>query len=388
MIDSLAVIPAPDPIPLPAQPGLLRALLIFTFILHLFPMNLTLGGSFLTAWTDWRGRKAGCARRRALVEYLAHVLPTATAYTITLGVAPLLFLQVLYGQMFYTSSVLMAWPWLTIIPLLVIGYYGLYLYALRREWLGRRSPLVGGVSALAFLVIGFLYTNNMALMLAPARWYGIYRSDPTGLHLNLGDPTVIPRFLHFFLAAVAFTGVFIAIHGLSLLKRGDTEQGRYTVRYGGLWFAAPTIAQFVVGPWYLFSLPPHVRDIFLGGDIVASAHLWGGVAFALAALMLIVIAFNAPDPRRLVLAGAGCLVLAIVSMAVARNAVREATLAPYFRVMDLPAAPQTGVILLFFALLAGAIVVIATMLKWMRVENTPPPSPPLQEGRGENQEAR
>lgn len=364
MTDSLAVIPAPDPIPLPASVGLLKALLIFTFILHLFPMNLTLGGSFVAAWTDWRG--ANCARRRALVEHLTHVLPSATAYTITLGVAPLLFLQVLYGQMFYTSSVLMAWPWLTVIPLLVIGYYGLYLYALRRERLGGRSPLVGALSALTFAAIGFLYTNNLTLMLAPTRWYGMYRSDPTGLHLNLGDPTVVPRFLHFFLAAVAFTGVFIAMHGLSLLKRGDAEQGRYAVRYGGLWFAAPTAAQFLVGPWFLLSLPPRVREVFLGGDIVASAHLWGGVAFALAALMLIVIALNAPDPRRLVLAGAGCLVVAIVSMAVARNAVREAILAPYFKMTDLPVAPQTGVILLFFALLAGAILVIATMLRWMR----------------------
>ena len=147
MMDAQAVIPGPDPIPLPAPLGLLRPLLILVFILHLFPMNLTLGGTFITAWTDWRGRKAGCERRRALVGYLTQVLPTATAFTITLGVAPLLFLQVLYGQAFFTSSVLMAWPWLSVIPLLIIGYSGLYLYALRRDRLAGRGPLVGGISA-------------------------------------------------------------------------------------------------------------------------------------------------------------------------------------------------------------------------------------------------
>lgn len=366
MIDSLAAIPAPDPIPLPAPAGLLKVLLILTFILHLFPMNLTLGGSFIAAWTDWRGRRVNCERRRALVGYLTHVLPTAAAYTITLGVAPLLFLQVLYGQMFYTSSVLMAWPWLSVIPLLIIGYYGLYLYALRRERLGERGPLVGGLSALAFLGIGFLYTNNLTLMLTPDRWHGMYRDNPAGLHLNLSDPTVIPRFLHFFLAALAFTGAFILMRGVSCLKRGEEEDGRYAVRYGGLWFAAPTAAQFVVGPWFLFSLPPHVRDVFLGGDLVASAHLWGGVVFAVVALMLIVMASNAPNPRRLGFAGVGCLVVAVISMAVVRNAVREAMLAPYFRLTDLPAAPQTGVILLFFALLVAAVVVIVTMLRWVR----------------------
>jgi len=82
--------------------------------------------------------------------------------------------------------------------------------------------------------------------------------------------------------------------------------------------------------------------------------------------MLVAVSLNAPDPRRTVLAGAGCLVVAIVSMAVARDAVREAMLAPTFRAADLPAAPQTGVILLFFALLAGAAALIATMLRWMR----------------------
>ena len=367
MIDSLAVIPAADPIPLPAPAGLLRALLVFTFALHLIPMNLTLGGSVITAWPHWRGRRAGCERRRALVGILTRALPVVTTFTITLGVAPLLFLQVLYGQMFYTSSVLMAWPWLSVIPLLVVGYAGLYLYALRRDRLGDRGPLVGAVSALTFSLVGFLYTNNLTLMLTPDRWHGLYRSGPAGLHLNLGDPTVIPRFLHFFLAALAFTGVSIALYGLSRLRRGDEAAGRYAVRYGGIWFLAPTAAQFGVGLWFLFSLPARVRGLFLGGDVVASGHLWGGVMFAVIALLLIGMAHHAPDPRRLVLAGAGCLVVTILSMVVARDTVRTAMLAPVFKTADLPSAPQTGVILLFGALLFGAVVVIVRMLRWMKV---------------------
>lgn len=38
------VIPAPVPIPLPAPPWLVQILLVFTYILHVLPMNLLVGG--------------------------------------------------------------------------------------------------------------------------------------------------------------------------------------------------------------------------------------------------------------------------------------------------------------------------------------------------------
>lgn len=42
-------IPDPDPIPLPAPVGLLKFLLILTFILHILAMNLALGGGLIAA---------------------------------------------------------------------------------------------------------------------------------------------------------------------------------------------------------------------------------------------------------------------------------------------------------------------------------------------------
>ena len=70
-------------------------------------------------------------------------LPVAIAATVTLGVAPLLFVQVLYGRLFFTSSILMAWFWLAIVPLVILAYYGAYLLAFRGEAPGRAGALGG-----------------------------------------------------------------------------------------------------------------------------------------------------------------------------------------------------------------------------------------------------
>jgi cytochrome c len=90
-------LPSPLPDPLPAPAWLWQVLLVFTFVLHIVPMNLVMGGSFLAAWSISRRNEPHTELARQLVR----MLPPAQALTITLGVAPLLFLQVLYGQLFF-----------------------------------------------------------------------------------------------------------------------------------------------------------------------------------------------------------------------------------------------------------------------------------------------
>ncbi|HEY4644318.1 MAG TPA: hypothetical protein VIH68_06335, partial [Bacteroidota bacterium] len=139
MPDHLVVVPDADPLGLPAPFWFLKALLILTFVLHVIPMNFALGGGFIAAASHFIGRKGRAAYHLMLSRSLSRMLPIAIAFTITLGVAPLLFLQVLYGQYFYTSSIFLAWPWLTVILLLLLSYYGFYLYAFRWESLGEKQ---------------------------------------------------------------------------------------------------------------------------------------------------------------------------------------------------------------------------------------------------------
>jgi hypothetical protein len=353
------LVPDPDPIGLPAPAWLLKALLVGTFVLHLVPMNLTLGGGILAAWSSFRGRRrtepgeaSDAVHHRTLAAALARLLPVTTAFTITLGIAPLLFLQVLYGQLFYTSSVLMAWSWLAVVALLLAAYYGFYGFAFG-ERLGRPGAVRWAVlSAVLLLVIGFLFTHNLTLMLRPQAWAGLYAASEHGLHLNFGDPTLLPRFLHFVLASVAVAGLGLVVLGRHWERTG-LGPGAWTRRRGRRLFVIATGVQSVAGLWLLLFLAPEVRGLFLGGRAIDTAALWGSVAAALLAVAVV---------GRRVGGGLAALGVTLLGMAYVRHRVRDASLLPHFSTDGLAVRPQTAVFVLFFVVLLAGLAVVAWMV--------------------------
>ncbi len=355
-------IPDIDPVSLPAPFWLLKFLLLLTFFLHIIPMNFALGGGFVAAITDFVGRRKKSIHHLSLAKSLARMLPIVIAFTITLGVAPLLFVQVLYGQFFYTSSILIAWPWLSVIVLLILSYYGFYLYAFRWEQLEGKRLLVVLVSAILFATIGFIYTNNLVLMLTPQKWAAIYFQNPHGTHLNLSDPTVIPRFLHFFVASFALTGVLIAVYGI-VKRRHDDELGRWIIRYGVLWFVIPTALQLGVGSWFFLSLPHDVRHLFVGGDGFATGIFLIALGSALLSLALMLVGYASNEPSSKVISGIVLISITIICMVVMRDIVRDAYLGRYFDPNKFSVEPQTVVILLFFLLLLLGLGIIGYMLR-------------------------
>ena len=93
-----------------------EVLLIFTFFIHMILMNFILGGSLLTVWDMLRGK---------LEKKASGSIPTLIALTVNFGVPPLLFVQVMYGHLFYSSSVMVAVPWILVIPILIlVAAYG------------------------------------------------------------------------------------------------------------------------------------------------------------------------------------------------------------------------------------------------------------------------
>lgn len=355
-------IPDPDPIPLPGPIWLLKGLLLLTFVLHLIPMDLILGGTLLVAVSHFRCRRGGptAAHHEHLAALAARALPAAVAFTITLGVAPLLFVQVLYGQLYFTSSVLMAWPWLAVMGLLLLGYYGTYWHAMRFRELGPRAAWVAVGVSLTFLAIAFLFVNNLSLLQDPGAWRALYLGDPRGTHLYiLEDAAVVPRFLHFFLAALALSG--LAVAGLGLAQRGrDPRFGAWAGRYGGRWFAGATVAQAIVGPWFLLAQPARVRAAFLGGSAPDAASLGGAILLAVVALAILGGGERLTPPA--FAAGTAALGVAVVLMAVIRQRVRTLWLEPAFAVERLPASPQWGAILLFATLLLAGLGLVGWML--------------------------
>lgn len=356
------VIPAPDAMPLPAPVWLLKGLLLFTFLLHIIPMNIALGGSLTAFITDLRGRTRNSEYHLALAQSFAKVVPIAMAFTITLGVAPLLFLQVLYGQLFYTSSILMAWPWLSVIALIILAYYGFYLYSYRWEKLSGARLWVVLVSGLLVAVVGLIYTNNLTLMLAPEKFAALYHSNPAGTHWNFDDPTVVPRYLHFFVASFAITCLFVVIYGLGKIKVNESY-GKWAVKYGAMWFTIATIIQMAVGIWFLLTLPREVMMLFMGQNMLATILLGLGILLQIISMMLLILAAKSEKPRAFAVSGISVLALTLIVMVVMRDIVRDGYLAGRFDVFDRAVDPQWGVMALFGVLLVVGLSVVGLMIR-------------------------
>jgi hypothetical protein len=359
----ISAIPQPDPLALPAPVWLLWGLLILTFTLHLLAMNLVLGGSIVGAFTRLAARRGGAGTGNArLAAWIAKAMPVLVATAVTLGVAALLFEQVLYGRLFFVSAALMAWFWFAVIPLLLVAYYGAYALAFRREALDARAVGLAFGIALLFALIGLVYTHNMSLMLRPFDFVALYRADPRGLHLAWQDPAVVPRFLHMLLGAVAVAGLGIMGHGLRVRTR-DAAFGAWAIRRGALWFSVATAANLLAGFVWLAMLPRDTTLRFMGANPAATIVLALGMTLGLTALAVVFMAAAAERPVPLARTGIGLALATLVLMVLTRDAVRQAALdAAGFRPVAW-VAPQWGPIAVFALLLVAAVATVA----WMAV---------------------
>jgi len=362
-LPAAVVIPEPDPIPLPGPVGLLWFLLLLTVVLHLFLMNGLVGGTTMLLASHLRLRRAKgqtASHHRRLVGILAHALPTVLAFTITLGIAPLLFVQVLYGQLFFSSAVLMAWPWLALVGLVLIAYYAAYLHAYQHEPLGKLAGWLTAMILLLVLTVAFLFTNSLSLMQAPESWRTLYAGNRFGLIVYaLHEPRVWLRLLHFLFAPAALTGLAVALVAWVRGTRGE-EFSEWASRYGVGWFIWATLLEGASGVLFLLTQPARVLESLLGGTTRDAVAL--GLAIACAALALLAVAlFERPSGPRLAFS-AGAIGVTVILMIFLRQRVRTLTLAPYFRYDALQVQPQWGAIALFGLLLVAGLGLVGWMV--------------------------
>ncbi len=346
----MPIMPGPDPTGLPAPVWILKFLSVFTLTLHLLAMNLLVGGVAMMALAGRRKRTDEIAQR--MFARIAKALPATMSLTITLGVAPLLFVQVIYGQAFYASSVLMAWPWLAVVPLVMGAYYGLYICHFRPEWLGGRETIVAWLSAICILTVGFLFSNNWTLMLAPSVWRELYVNGLSGANLNATDPSLWPRYAHFMVGAFGVGGLGVIL--LSRLVRGsDAELAAVMERSGRRWFLVATGLQMLIGFWFLFALPERVTKSFIGGNMVDSGVLTAGILLAFVAMAVV---------RRMPAAAVVLTGLSVFLMVAVRHRVRQLTLAPDLQVNSLAVNPQWALLITFVVVLLAGLVTVGWMV--------------------------
>lgn len=354
-----AILPAADALPLPAPAPLLLFLLQLTFLLHILAMNAMLGGLLITLWARLKGRPGD--QWTQLADTIAKVTPTTVAATVTLGVAPLLFLQTLFGQFFFTSSIVMGWGWFSVIVVLIFAYYGTYIQSFLGEKLGGARVGLLALTALLFLWVGFMFSNNTTLMLNVQKWAEMYFQDARGLHLNLGDPQLWPRFLHMVIGAVAVAGLLLAWWGKARLKGGDSS-GQFMVHVGTRAWVYLTALNVVLGLWYYMALPGDVRKLFMGGSGLATALFGIGFVTGLLVVILGGIRLAKKGTPQLPLATA-LLLVQLVVMIIMRDLVRGGMLGDLYQPGEFVVQPQTLNLVLFAVLLVMGIAVVFWMVR-------------------------
>ncbi len=342
------MLPNADPIGLPAPAWLLQSLLVLTLSLHMIPMTVTLGGTLAGLWCEAAAALSGSESHRWLARRLWSILPSVTAFTVTLGVAPLLFVQLLYGKFFYPASILTGWSWFAVVPLLLIGYGALYLQSMAKQD-GRWRVWAAVAATLCFTAVGAIYISTMSLTTAPEVWKGLYAQTQAGTHWYFQ----LARGLHVFLGAVIMAGGTMVLIG----HRAEVPAfGLSARRLGQFWASMGFILEVPASWWYLGTLSPEAAGavpIWLPWTAVAVAFL--GTAG------LYVGDWLAPRPA-LAWVGFGGLAGAALMLAVQRHLVRQAVLAPHITAQDWKVSPQWDVFAIFAVMLLAAVGLIGYLL--------------------------
>jgi len=341
------LIPTPDAIPVGW--GWFQILLTLTFYLHILAMNIMLGTVIIAFVQNFSSE----GKSLPVSRLIAKKLPYTIALAVNLGVAPLLFVQVIYGHLIYVSSILMGVFWLSIVALLIIAYYSAYIYCYRYKTMQAGRMVTTGITMLSLLCIGFFLSNNMTMMLHPESWIRFF-DHPDGFLLHFNDPTLIPRYLHMVVSAIAFGGLAIALWYTYQRSRGQEDCSQW-IKYGCNWFAGATIANYGLGFWFFGVLP---RGLINPSTLVGGLFsLFLILAVITGALSIISAMRYRPLPATWYTLGT------ILLMVLMRDFLRIAYLKPWFSPAELTVQPAWSPFLLFLLCFIAGLVLVGWMLK-------------------------
>ncbi|WP_394828784.1 c-type cytochrome [Pendulispora albinea] len=323
-------VPRDIPLPLPVNGHALELLLIAAFIAHILFVNLMVGGSILVLAFEIRGAKNPDYDR--LARALASTVTVNKSLAVVLGVAPLLLLNLLYTIHFYTANTLTGTAWILLIPTIATTFLLLYLHKYTWDRLRDLKWLHIGIQAMAvvlFLFIPLVFLTNVNLMMFPEHWTNV-----RGFLSALVLPNVFPRYFHFLCASLILTSLFgVGYFGrakypveetFQALTRPQIRRAFYTVAFG------VSLAQFIVGPLVLFTLPSKG----LSGAVLSAIAMGALLAIPAIWMMWKDLSLPEPDGKRLPFI-AGCLSLTVLCMATGRHVYRGVALAEHRQAMRL-----------------------------------------------------
>lgn len=163
----------PFPFSLPLTSFTYELLYLLTFVTHHFAMHYVVAGCLLIIGASiWYRSEESSLMANPVIRALRDWMPFGLSAAITFGVAPLLFIQLLLPEHFYSANLLLGIRWMVVIPALIAAFY--LLYVLKSQWFERlrwwQRALVAALNAGLFVFIGFCWTANYLVATQPEAW--------------------------------------------------------------------------------------------------------------------------------------------------------------------------------------------------------------------------
>ncbi len=335
---------APFPLGLPLATAFYLVFYLFTLVIHVVFMNYVLAGTLFIAYRGLFSRAPSPAG-----DITLDWMPLMLSGAITAAIAPLLFLQILYKQEFYTANLLLFHRWMSILPVLIVGFYSLYLLkspGITSRWL-RAGLSLTPFACVAFT--GYSWTENHLLSVRPeGEWAEFYKTQS----MWYAEPALWPRLMMWAVGAVP---TLCCVLAWQLWYRDESVgPGMATLALAGLAGAG------LAAGWY-FEVADEIVRPALFGPFAFGYLVTAGIGVALQSLGWIMIARERQASLRWLLLISVGLTLTLLGMTVCREAIRITTLGlarfeSYFGRHD-AALGKSGFFwfLFFFALNAGLI---------------------------------
>jgi len=358
------LIPSPDMLGIPAKPLPVLVLMNVTLAAHWIFIGGAFGATCIVLLNTLRRTHQDAAAK--INHTILIFLPFTLSMGVTLGIAPLLFVQILYGNFFYSANVLIAMWWLLIIPLVIGNMYLFYVAKNHLQARERLGPALPAIMVAVFVVVASTLVSNATLIQTPQAWESVWRFH--GAALFFGD-AVVPRLLFALFGLLTVGAMFVAWMGKTGLI-SDEEAAGHAVGVGLQTALASALLQVVAGGGWIVSLPADQRRTLLGGGPITLFAAGATTAMIVTAVLLF--AARNSHSRAAMSAGTILYSFALVAIAFARDGLRQATLAPYFKLSDVAVNPQWGPFVLFLVFLAiacGAVMALVRLARPARIKH-------------------
>lgn len=359
---------------LPGPAWFIEALLMLTFWVHMLFVMATLGSVlvvFVRSWSFLVNRQVLSIIDRRMIR----AIPPVLSMTITTGIAPLLFVQTLYGHYSYSSNIFLGYFWLGSLVLLLAGFICLYFVGWLWQWKISLPALL--VLPVCFVGIAYINTNNAILTIQPEHWIEFHRNLS---YLHVSDPVTVPRFLHNLTYAIIVGGLFLVWTASTCrdIIVGNTVSERLSCGHatakssqmtGYLIHLAGIVSLAALSIWYYLSLPTELQDwLFGSGQRNPVLSKFISVWFGIIGLLLIngVVALVRPDDRKWLGTGTVLSAVLVAAMVVVREYIRRWYLAREvaggFSIDNWQVAAQNSAIAVFLGSFILALIMILIML--------------------------